>query len=112
MTNKKNSGKLGHAVLTDADAEALRELAAVFATVRVPEDMVRLFGDMLTQAERHDLILRWRLLKMLDAGVSQRQIAETLGISLCKITRGSRVLKQPDSVITTLLKQRTSSKGS
>ncbi len=112
MTKTKNSGKLGHAGFTDADAEALEELAAVFASVRVPEAMARLFGDMLTQAELHDLILRWRLLKMLDAGVSQRQIAETLGISLCKITRGSRVLKQQDSVITTLLKQRTSLKGS
>jgi TrpR family trp operon transcriptional repressor len=111
MTNKKKSGKLGHTVYTNADAEALNELAAVFASVRAPDAMARLFGDMLTHAELHDLILRWRLLKMLDAGVSQRQIAETLGISLCKITRGSRVLKQPDALITTLLRQRTSSKG-
>ncbi len=73
--------------------------------------MERLFDDLLTRAELRDLILRWRLLKMLDAGVPQREIAETLGISLCKITRGSRVLKQPEAVVTALLKQARTDQG-
>jgi TrpR family trp operon transcriptional repressor len=35
---------------------------------------------------------------MLMEGVPQRQIADELGVSLCKITRGAKILKQIDSV--------------
>jgi len=55
------------------------------------------FGELLTPAEIADFALRWRLLKLLDSGVPQRKIAAELGISLCKITRGSRVLKKEGS---------------
>jgi Trp operon repressor len=91
--------------------EARGELAAIFASVSDPAAMERLFADLFTRAERHDLILRWRLLKMLHEGMPQRVIAGQLGISLCKITRGSRVLKQPDAVITGILRRVTSPKG-
>jgi TrpR family trp operon transcriptional repressor len=93
------------------DAEARRQLAELFASVADPATLERLFDELLTRAELHDLVLRWRLLKMLHEGVPQRVIAETLGVSLCKITRGSRVLKQPDAVITGLLRQAASPKG-
>ena len=87
------------------------ELASLLAAVNDPATLERLFDDLFTRAEMHDLILRWRLLKMLHAGVPQRVIAETLGVSLCKITRGSRVLKQPDAVITKLLRSTAPAKG-
>ncbi len=65
--------------------------------------MERLLEELLTRAETRTLVLRWRLLKLLRAGVPQREIARHLGVSLCKITRGSRVLKQPGSVVGALL---------
>jgi TrpR family trp operon transcriptional repressor len=34
---------------------------------------------------------------MLDTGASQRAVARRLGLSLCKITRGSRELKKRHS---------------
>jgi len=43
--------------------------------------------------------------KRLDRGQSQRAIAAELGLSLCKITRGSRVLKQPDSALRAFLER-------
>lgn len=53
----------------------------------------RFLADVLTPAEREEIESRLRLVKMLLRGVPQRAIAEKLGISLCKITRGSREIK-------------------
>lgn len=77
---------------------ALRAFAGVVAGMDAPDDLLRLFEEVLTPAERRDVALRWELMRRLYDGEPQRRIAETLGISLCKITRGSKVLKAPNSV--------------
>jgi TrpR family trp operon transcriptional repressor len=59
---------------------------------------MQILGEILTRSEITDLTLRWKLMKMLKSGVPQRKIASELGISLCKITRGARVLKDPGAV--------------
>ena len=88
------------------DATAVQAVADILAGVSDPRDMARLLEELLTPAERHALALRWRLVQRLHAGVPQRRIADELGISLCKITRGSRILKQPGSVSARLLASR------
>jgi TrpR family trp operon transcriptional repressor len=80
------------------------EIVDVFCGIEDPARMDRFLGEILTDAERHDLALRWELMKMLESGMSQREVAAKLGISLCKITRGSRVLKKRGSVCRTLIK--------
>ena len=52
---------------------------------------------LLTPAETADIAARWALVKALRQKTPQREIARDLGISLCKITRGSRELKKPES---------------
>ena len=52
---------------------------------------------LLTPAEIADVAARWALVKALKRKTPQREIAKDLGISLCKITRGSRELKKPGS---------------
>jgi TrpR family trp operon transcriptional repressor len=72
----------------------IQELATAFARLGdagTAEDFIR---AILTPRELEKIALRWRLIKLLREGQSQRHIAEALGISLCKITRGSRELKQ------------------
>lgn len=49
--------------------------------------------DILTPQELASLAERWQLIQKLDAGEPQRDIAEELGISISKITRGSRMLQ-------------------
>jgi len=71
----------------------IRDVAAVLAGLSRKKD-VRIFMEaLLTPPERARIGLRWRLVCLLAAGVPQRVVAKRLGISLCKITRGSRELK-------------------
>jgi TrpR family trp operon transcriptional repressor len=66
---------------------------------------------ILTPAEAADIAIRWALVKDLERGIPQREIAKNLGISLCKITRGSRELKKPDSAFKRILKNRRERAG-
>ncbi len=89
--------------MTTTDREALADLARCLASIDRPETALTLLEELLTTGERHDLALRWRLLRLLREGVPQRRIARDLRVSLCKITRGSSVLKAPESVCRALL---------
>jgi len=82
------------------------DLISIFAKTTDPEEMKKLFEEMLTPSERKDLALRWNLMKDLYRGLPQREIANFYGISLCKITRGSKILKQKDSYCKRLLSDR------
>lgn len=77
--------------------EDLKELIEVFAEIDSFEEMNKLFKELFTVKEIYDVALRWRLMKDLHRKVPQREIAHDLGISLCKITRGSKILKNESS---------------
>jgi len=81
----------------------LTELAQLLSRTDDPHLVEGVLNALLTPSEAHDLSARWELVKRLDQGETQRQIAKELGLSLCKITRGSRELKKPDSVLKALL---------
>jgi TrpR family trp operon transcriptional repressor len=72
---------------------ALRSLYQLFAAVDTPREAEMLLEDILTPQEVGSLAERWQLIRMLDEGVPQREIAEELGVSISKITRGSRMLQ-------------------
>lgn len=71
----------------------VRDIALVLAGLNRKKDILVFMKALLTPPERARLGLRWRLVCLLAAGMPQRVIARELGISLCKITRGSRELK-------------------
>lgn len=79
--------------------------AQVLAGIDDPEVMRRFLEEMLTPAEQRTMELRWRLMQLLARGVPQRDIASQLGVSLCKITRGARILKREQSVARALLER-------
>lgn len=83
----------------------LEQLIDLFAKTNNYLEMQKLFEELFTQREKYDFALRWRLLKELYEGKTQRSIASELGISLCKITRGSKILKDPNSQINSVLKE-------
>lgn len=80
-----------------------QELLDVILSIEDKEELHSFFTDLFTPAELEDITLRWKLLKDLHSGMTQRKIAEKYGISLCKITRGSKVLKNKESVVLRLL---------
>lgn len=75
-----------------------QELLEVILSIKNKDELECFFEEIFTPAELSDLSLRWKLLRDLHAGMTQRKIAEKYGISLCKITRGSKVLKKNGSV--------------
>lgn len=48
--------------------------------------------DILTAGEYEEIARRWQIIKMLDAGKSQREIAEELGVGVATVTRGAKEL--------------------
>jgi len=66
--------------------------------------MEGLLSELLTTQEMKNLTMRWQILKELHLGESQRAIAARHGISLCKITRGSKILKKKNSITGLLIK--------
>ncbi|GBC60329.1 transcriptional regulator [Desulfonema ishimotonii] len=87
-----------------------RELVDIFSEITDPDEMDDFFQEIFTEKELRDLVLRWQLLKELHEGKTQRNIAATHGISLCKITRGAKILKQENSAARRLLEKHSGRK--
>ncbi|MDR1374697.1 MAG: trp operon repressor [Treponema sp.] len=77
--------------------ENLSEMARTLAKISDGKLIESFLRCLLTPAETADIAARWALVKALDEKIPQREIAKRLGLSLCKITRGSRELKKPGS---------------
>jgi TrpR family trp operon transcriptional repressor len=80
-----------------------RELIDIFTRTKDSQEMEVLFREIFTPKEIETLSLRWQLLKDLYAGKTQRKIAAEHKISLCKITRGSKLLKAKGSYLKKVL---------
>jgi TrpR family trp operon transcriptional repressor len=59
--------------------------------------------SLFTSSEADEIAKRWALVKQIANGRPQREIAKSLGLSLCKITRGSRELKKESSAFKRML---------
>ncbi len=83
----------------------IAEIAEVLSRVEDPELIADFLKSILTRRELAEVDGRWELVKRLDRGESQRAIARRLGMSLCKITRGSRELKKRNSAFKRILEE-------
>lgn len=69
------------------------ELVGVFEKVSQDKKLLKDFlKDILTPKEYKILVIRWQIVTQLAKGLSQRQIADNLRVSIATITRGSREL--------------------
>ena len=83
----------------------LSEIIDIFSETTDRREMRSLFEDMFTEAERTDIAKRWYIFKELYKGTPQRKIAKDMEVSLCKITRGPKTLKNDESVIKRVLSE-------
>lgn len=81
----------------------LSEICEIISKLNRPEDVEVFMEELFTPSERQDLIQRWNILKMLDENKPQRTISTELSVGLCKVTRGSKILKNEKSLIKKIL---------
>lgn len=77
--------------------EAFGELCEALAKTDDRELIADFLSGLLTPTEKREVSARWALVREIDAGTTQREIARRMRLSLCKITRGSKELKKENS---------------
>ncbi len=87
--------------MTPSDTDLLKALC----TIEDPAEMRRVLGDLLTCSEVAALKKRWTILRLLREGMPQRKIAQRIGGSLCNVTRGARLLRNPDCASAKLMEK-------
>ena len=85
------------------ELQALDQIAGILSRIEDRKLIREFLICILTKYEIKEIAGRWQLVKLLYDGMSQRRIAENLGMSLCKITRGSKELKKRNSAFKTVL---------
>ncbi len=77
--------------------QALSELSTALSRSDDPDFINEFLQCLLTPNEIDEVATRWALVREIDVGTTQREIARKMGLSLCKITRGSKELKKENS---------------
>lgn len=64
----------------------------MLSKIKDPDLMDAFLSDLFTPGEYNDVVARLQIVKQLNRAVPQRDIARGLGVSISKVTRGSREL--------------------
>jgi len=79
-----------------------KEFLKLCSEIDSPEEMSQVFDLFLTIEEKETLAKRYLIIKaLLEAKLTQRQIADIFNVSIAQITRGSNATK----IISTKLKE-------
>lgn len=79
--------------------ENIQEISKLVKNLHTEVEIETFFKELLTESEIETLSKRWRILDLLTQGYTQREIAKELQVSLCKVTRGAKILKDKSSVL-------------
>lgn len=83
-----------------------KELIKLLANIHDSKLLDEFMEDILTPGEFEEIVSRWQIIKQLAQGVPQREIATKLGVSIAKITRGSRELRNKNGGFWKVLKSK------
>ncbi len=82
----------------------IKKISKIIKNLKCENEIFQFLNEILTPSELKTLSKRWRILDMLNYKKTQREIAKELNVSLCKVTRGAKILKNNDSIIKKCLK--------
>ena len=99
-----NSLYLSVTIYRNTDMNNIEEIAQITAGINDAQLIEEFLYSILTKNEIENVSSRWEIVKQLDQLISQRKIAKTLHLSLCKINRGSRELKKKNSPLKKILR--------
>lgn len=71
----------------------MNELADIIVSIKERQIAKDFLKNILTPTELDEVAKRLQIVKLLKKGISQREIAKKLDVSIGTITRGSRELK-------------------
>ena len=83
--------------------KAIKELSELVKNLDTTAEISNFFKELLTESELDTLSKRWRILTMLKDGYTQREIAKELQVSLCKVTRGAKIVKDKKTILSKYL---------
>lgn len=78
--------------------DSIKQIAKIISNMDENE-AYSFLTEILSESELAVLSKRWRILKMLKSGITQREISKELNVSLCKVTRGSKILKTKNAIV-------------
>lgn len=82
-----------------------KELLKILVGIGDSRLMEDFLSDLLTPAEVKALVTRWQIIKLLDQGLTQRQVAKTVGVSISKVERGAREMLDKNGGFYKILKK-------
>lgn len=77
----------------NTEEQHLQELIEYLLRFDTPAGMRRVLEGLMTPAELHAISQRLQIIRLLKAGLSQREVAKRLGVGIATVTRGSRALQ-------------------
>lgn len=81
----------------------MKTILAILNSLKSEKEIEKFFNEIFTKNELETLQKRWHIMELLAQGKTQRDIANSLNVSLCKVTRGAKILKDKNSITTSLL---------
>lgn len=73
-----------------------RSLLNHLADTNDSADIEELLSALLTDKEQHEIANRIRIFDLLERGVTQREIAEQLGVGIATVSRGAKAMQIHD----------------
>ncbi|MBI2634207.1 helix-turn-helix domain-containing protein [Candidatus Peregrinibacteria bacterium] len=83
----------------------IRELAETITSIKDVKLAMSFLSNILTPAELEEISKRLQIVKLLNNGVPQRDVAKKLGVSMGTVSRGSRELKYGEDGFRKILKK-------
>ena len=81
----------------------MKTIFAILTKLKTEKEIETFFSEIFTKNELDTLSKRWRIMELLALGDTQRDIAQKLNVSLCKVTRGAKILKNNNAISTKYL---------